>query len=852
MNSIRTIFIGYERDFLDPDSDASKRFDRMASAEFSASVIVLSGGQKQTVRSSTHGRIYAFSGSATVRLWKAFFATLSEIRRARQAGESVILSAQDPFVAGMIAFKLSRWANVPYEIQEHGDHFAGFWEQESFMKRVLVRIAPFVFRRADRIRVVSDRVKDRIVRRFGVEESNVYVKQVDQDVSWHLEQPSHAWAEIPMIVVPCRFESQKGLDVFLDAAYQLRAHGLVFHARLIGSGSLEGWLRSRIASLGLERCVTIMPWASQEGLWSTSDLFVLSSNYEGWGRTIVEAMASRVAIVTTDVGCVGSFFRPQIDGRVVPVGNAKALADAIAEQLREKDRREWMVVQAYERAKRFASLQVEQARMQQGVWKSMIGSRGLGVGGWAAWKWTAVLLTGAIGLRALSVILFSASLGVNREWGFYTLVQSWFLGHGYTFANELGCASAYRSPGFLFFLTATYLLFGFGNFLAQAIIQNIVAVILVYLVYRLAWRVSNDRRVGWIAGAVTALHPYTFYHYTQYYHTVFSATFLAGLFLMLLRLERTKKLRDAAWTGVLIALLAYVQGTILPLMPFLSLWLLWRWHWAWGKAIAAVSVMAIVSMAIIAPWTIRNWQVFHRFIPLTTDMGFALYKANSENIYGLTKLGFPQEVVGIEVVNPKNPLEVKYEMYPEAELALREQGMFRSSSRFWTEWHPREPVARGELSCSQLSSLSEPEVSAHWSGIAKEWLRDNYLWEGVKLQGLKLISFWSPWLQPARKYGASWSFGNEGLVATLARNALVIYGWFLLVFGAIGTWVCVRQRRFGFVLPFFIVFAGYSLLHTFFAGYTKYRIPLDGLVAILAAIAVVAVWDALMKKRTNV
>lgn len=849
MNPIRTIFLGYERDFLDADSDASQRFERMASAEFPASVIVLSGGQKQSMRSSTHGRIYAFSGSAIVRMWKAFFAALSEIKRAQKAGESVIVSAQDPFVAGVLAFKLSRWANVPYEIQEHGDQFAGFWERESFVKRVLVRIAPFVLRRADSIRVVSDRVKDRIIRRFGVEESKVYVKQVDQSVSWHLEQSPREWSEIPTIVVPCRFEPQKGLDVFLDAAYQLKARGFAFHARLIGSGSLENELRSRIISLKLEDCVTIVPWASQEELWSKSDLFVLSSNYEGWGRTIVEAMASRVAIVTTDVGCVGSFFRPQIDGRVVPVGDVKALADAIAEQLTEKDRREWMVAQAYERAKRFASFQVDELHVQKNSWKSMIGSRGLGVGGRAAWKWTALLLAGTICLRALSVILFSASLGVNREWGFYTLVQSWFLGHGYTFANELGCASAYRSPGFLFFLTGIYLVFGLGNFLAQAIIQNIFAVILVYLIYRLAWRVSNDQRVGWIAGAVTALHPYTFYHYTQYYHTVLSATFLAGLLLMLLRLERTKKLRDAAWAGVTIALLAYVQGTILPLMPFLSLWLLWRWGWAWGKTIAAVCVMAVVSMVIIAPWTIRNWQLFHRFIPLTTDMGFALYKANSENIYGLTKLGFPQEVVGIEVVNPKNPLEVKYEMYPEAEAALREQGIFRSSSRFWTEWHPREPVARGELSCKQLSSLSEPDVSAHWSAIAKEWLRDNYLWEGVKLQGLKLVSFWSPWLQPSRKYGASWSFGNEGLVATLARNALIIYGWFLLTFGAIGTWVCVRRRRFGFVLPFFIVFAGYSLLHTFFAGYTKYRIPLDGLVAILAAMTVVTAWDLFQKKR---
>jgi glycosyltransferase involved in cell wall biosynthesis/4-amino-4-deoxy-L-arabinose transferase-like glycosyltransferase len=877
---LRIISVGYERSFLDAESEASKRLERSVSAEYPTSAIVLSSGS-EAKRVFLNGRAFRFSGNAIVRVWKAIRTVLSEASVARTSGETVLISAQDPFAAGFVAFIASRFADIPYEIQEHGDVFSGYWERESISHRLAVLFASFVLHRADGIRVVSDRIKKELVRRFAIPPEHIFVRPVEQDLSWHLQERdrrSETGDQRATIVMPCRFVKQKGIEVALLALKDVASRGIRVQLRLIGSGPLESRIRGLVSELGLTDCVTIEPWAPQESIWENADLFVLSSYYEGWGRTIVEAMAARVPIVTTDVGCVGALFRPQVDGRVVPIGSIEALTNAIAEQLTEVDRRDWMVDQAFTRAKDFVSHQHEGMDEQRNAWRlacsPKLPSEGrrsdlqtyrptdlrtspldlqtspsdLRIYSRSAWKWTALLIGLVILLRGFSVLLFWKSLGPNREWGFFTLVRSWFEGRGYTFANELGCASAYRSPGFLFFLTGVYLIFGFENFFAQAIVQNIIAVILVYLVYRLAWRVSDDRRVGWIAGAIAALHPYTFYHYTQYYHTVISATLIVGLLLSLLRLERTKHWKDAVLAGVLTASLAYIQGTILPIMPFLSLWLFWQWKWVWRQTIISVSIIACVSAGLIAPWTIRNWHVFHRLVPLTTDMGFGLYKANSENIYALTKLGYPQEVVGTEEVNPTDSLQVKYHLYPEAEEALRTSGSYRDS-RFWTEWHPREPIARGDISCSELSSMSEPEVSAHWSAIAKEWLRQNYRWEGVKLQMLKFATFWSPSLQPSIKYGAAWSFGNDGLIATLVRLALVVYMSFILIFGAVGTWIFIRQKRFGNIVPFFLIFVGYTLLHTFFAGYTKYRVPLDGLVAILASVAVVVIWDIWMKKR---
>ena len=52
----------------------------------------------------------------------------------------------------------------------------------------------------------------------------------------------------------------------------------------------------------------------------------------------------------------------------------------------------------------------------------------------------------------------------------------------------------------------------------------------------------------------------------------------------------------------------------------------------------------------------------------------------------------------------------------------------------------------------------------------------------------------------------------------------------------------MRRKRLGRAAPLLIVMAGYSLSHMMFAGYTKYRIPLDNLTAVLAAVAIIALF----------
>ncbi|MCR4278496.1 MAG: glycosyltransferase [bacterium] len=449
---------------------------------------------------------------------------------------------------------------------------------------------------------------------------------------------------------------------------------------------------------------------------------------------------------------------------------------------------------------------------------------------------TAVLLLFLAGTRVLAYFLFSDYAARIGDPGFRILVGNWFQGYGYTFLHETGCVTAFRSPGFLFFITGIYFLFGFENYHALFLIQGAIVVLAGYLLYRLSTSISGDRRVGWLTLFLFTVCPYTFYHYTQYYHTFLSTFFIVTLVFALIRLDQTKRLAWAVLTGIAIACLAYVQGTILVATPFLALWLFIRWQPNWKKSIVAIFIMAGVSMAMIAPWAYRNWTVFHEFIPLTTDLGYGLYKSNNPYSYGLNALGYAQEVIsGESIINPEDPLVEKYFFYPEVEDALRKNGYYVTST-YVADWHPRPP---GSVSCTIQPQLSEKEFASYWVEKTFDWIRLHYWPDFVRLQAQKIIQFWSPGIHPAKKSLTQWPFGSQKSLADLALFAHFIFMTFVDLFAIFGVAVIVRAKQVGKYAPIFIILIVYTVMHSIFAGYTKYRIPLDNFVFLFASIAVI-------------
>jgi hypothetical protein len=80
-----------------------------------------------------------------------------------------------------------------------------------------------------------------------------------------------------------------------------------------------------------------------------------------------------------------------------------------------------------------------------------------------------------------------------------------------------------------------------------------------------------------------------------------------------------------------------VRETALYLTPLAGLWLAWKPRRAGGLARAAAFCAA--AFLTVAPWTLRNWVVFHAFVPVSTAGGLNLWQGNAgiprEDVYVL-------------------------------------------------------------------------------------------------------------------------------------------------------------------------------------------------------------------------
>lgn len=251
-----------------------------------------------------------------------------------------VITSQDPFETGLVAYIVSRFHGKRFMVQEHGDFFsAPYWRRESLLNQVRFFVGTFLIRRAWRVRVVSERIK-RTIMKLGVSESAIRILSVRSDTTAIRDALPDARirAQFPprarIILSAGRFVPQKNFPLLIRAFARIAARVPDAHVLLVGTGAVESRLRALVASLGIYERVRFLPWTdSFPSLLKSVDIYALSSNYEGWGRVLPEAMAAGLPIVTTDVGCVGELVVDGTHGKVVRIGDEEAFAQALASLL---------------------------------------------------------------------------------------------------------------------------------------------------------------------------------------------------------------------------------------------------------------------------------------------------------------------------------------------------------------------------------------------------------------------------------------------------------------------------------------------------------------------------------------
>lgn len=347
-------------------------------------------------------------------------------------------------------------------------------------------------------------------------------------------------------------------------------------------------------------------------------------------------------------------------------------------------------------------------------------------------------------------------------------------------------------PGYEFFLAAIYAIFGrhlWIVWLFQAAFHAISAW-LVFVIAKLVFKESWHSLMGIGAAALFAFHP----------DLIIASSMLLtenlGIFIMLITVynafsyfERGSAVK-AVLLGLLLGLLVLVRANLgILLIPFLLIFY-------FKKQFLHLLIFLLLFAAVLTPWTIRNYSIYHSFIPTAVVSGNNFLAGNHPRASG-------------ELDDLRYEFVVKYKSY---DLITADKQMFRDTLSYIIQ-NP-----------AHFAKLTIYRISTYFS-----FLRPTGWW---------------PYLQ-----------GWEKLVTLLASAA---YSVALFTLGIAGFLLMLRtylknspgleaQNRFA---VFLILFLGIPLAVVFITVETRYRYPVYPILAMFSGYVIYAMaqrWKSILK-----
>ena len=156
-------------------------------------------------------------------------------------------------------------------------------------------------------------------------------------------EPQHTWCgtvKAGRIISVCRLTAQKNLKMAIDAfAYVLKVVGRPISFDIFGQGECREELEKYAEAAGVAEWVHFRGVTKEvQKELAAASVFISSSDYEGISNSMLEAMAIGMPVVCTDcpIGGARETITENVDGLLVPVGDSKAMAEAIIRILQDE------------------------------------------------------------------------------------------------------------------------------------------------------------------------------------------------------------------------------------------------------------------------------------------------------------------------------------------------------------------------------------------------------------------------------------------------------------------------------------------------------------------------------------
>jgi 4-amino-4-deoxy-L-arabinose transferase-like glycosyltransferase len=402
-----------------------------------------------------------------------------------------------------------------------------------------------------------------------------------------------------------------------------------------------------------------------------------------------------------------------------------------------------------------------------------------------------------LGLR-LDYAIRAPNNPVNDARAYARISRALHQGEGFTQGDGLGYrhlqpASNY-SPGLPLLTAGLYALRGAAAEEAARIVFTLLGSLAIPLAFLLGRRLGGPD-AGLIATLPVAIYPALLEYSGMLMTEPLATAVLAGALLCLLRACELRRPLPWIGTGLLLGTLAMLRpeyAVLVPLLPALALFRLCRERGRlyWGALAGPALALGFACLAVL-PWTIRNFVVFDRLVPISTGGGQVLYEGsyvpagpNPERFTPVFLAEHPW--IGPRLAPQPGPI---YRGQAAALLAARE--------------HPGE------------------DTDVALRGMAFDAYGYALVHEPLRLSGFLAGKAWLAWTGPAR-----------GVMRFPLWRGMQIL---LLLAAAVGLVVGLMQRSFEVVL-FAAVFAAFTLIQMAFIASPRRTLVLTPELAALAGL----------------
>jgi len=452
-------------------------------------------------------------------------------------------------------------------------------------------------------------------------------------------------------------------------------------------------------------------------------------------------------------------------------------------------------------------------------------------------RWLIIILFIAISLRVAAAFSFGDHVGplpgTYDQVSYDRLAQRVLDGDGFTFDKlwwpytRAGEPTAHWSYLYTLYLAGVYSLVGYHPLVARLIQAVLTGALMPWLVYRLGCR-HFGRRVGLVASGVMTCYAYFVY----YAATLMTENFYIIGILWVLDIagqlgqagESPSAVRQQSLLlGLALGVTVLLRQVFLLFIPVLFLWLLWRSYryqtspgWAglmkkkeaFGgtpsrqrglatnlrnkpvvRMMGILLTATVILLVAIAPWTVRNYLAFNRFVLLNTNAGFAFFWSNHP-IHGQN---FPADL---------------------------------------PDW-----ASYIELIPPELLSLDEAELDQTLLIRGLGFIRD----DPRRYLMLSISRF--------DDYFMFWPSAESSLISNVSRAVSFGLLWPLMAYGLISH----LRRSFSsgiLILYLFIIF--YTAIHLLSWALIRYRLPVDAVLIIFASAALVEIQMKLAQRQAKI